>query len=211
MVEGMTHILQVTSSVKGPSSRSTQLSEELVAGLLARDPGARVSRRDVAAQPVPIVDATTLRALSTPADQRSAEHAARVAELDALIAEIQSADVVVLGVPMYNFAVPVQLKAWLDAIARGGVTFRYTANGPEGLLTGKKVYVVLARGGVHRGTATDSQTAFLQTMLGFLGMTDVEYVYAEGLDMGADALAAGMAAARQAMEQLAGEAMRRAA
>ena len=103
---------------------------------------------------------------------------------DALIAEVQAADVVVLGVPMYNFGVPAQLKNWIDAIARAGVTFRYTANGPEGLLKGKKVYVALTRGGKYRDTPADTQVPYLKTVLGFLGMTDVQFVYAEGLAMG---------------------------
>lgn len=106
---------------------------------------------------------------------------------DALIAEIQAHDTLVLGVPMYNFGVPVQLKSWIDAIARSDVTFRYTANGPEGLLTGKTVYVALARGGLYRDTAHDSQVPYLTSVLGFLGMTDVHFIYAEGLAMGPEA------------------------
>ena len=99
---------------------------------------------------------------------------------------MKAADVLVLGVPMYNFGVPVQLKTWIDAIARAGVTFRYTENGPVGLLTGKKVYVALARGGLYRDTPADSQVPYLKGILAFLGMTDVEFIYAEGLAMGAE-------------------------
>ena len=120
---------------------------------------------------------------------------ARVALDDALIAEVQAADVIVLGVPMYNFGVPVQLKNWIDAIARNGVTFRYTANGPEGLVKGKKVYVALARGGRYRGSAADTQVPYLKTVLGFLGITDVHFIYAEGLNMGPEAAAQGFAEA----------------
>jgi FMN-dependent NADH-azoreductase len=112
---------------------------------------------------------------------------------DALIAEIQAHDVVVLGVPMYNFGVPVQLKNWIDAIARAGVTFRYTAAGPEGLLQGKTVYVALARGGRYRGTEADTQVPYLKTVLGFLGLTDVRFIYAEGLAMGPEAVDAAYA------------------
>jgi FMN-dependent NADH-azoreductase len=195
----MTNILQLSSSLKGTSATSTVLGDELVGRLLQQHPGARVTVRDLVAQPVPVLDHVALGALATPASERSAEQQAVVAALDALIAEIQAADIVVIGAPMYNFAVPIQLKAYLDAIARAGVTFRYTAAGPEGLLRGKQVYVVLTRGGVHRGTPSDSQTPFLQSMLGLLGMTDVEYVYAEGLDMGPAARVAGLAAARQAI------------
>ena len=106
---------------------------------------------------------------------------------DALIAEIQAADVVVLGVPMYNFGVPAQLKNWIDAISRAGVTFRYTEQGPEGLLKGKTVYVALTRGGKYRNTPADTQVPYLKTVFTFLGLTDVHFVYAEGLSMGFDA------------------------
>jgi len=143
--------------------------------------------RNLTGNPHPILDEAALGALFTPAAQRTGEQAARVALDDALIAEIAAADVVVLGVPMYNFGVPAQLKNWIDAISRAGVTFRYTANGPEGLLTGKKVYVALTRGGKYRNTPADSQVPYLATVLGFLGMKDVHFVYAEGLAMGADA------------------------
>jgi FMN-dependent NADH-azoreductase len=134
-----------------------------------------------------MLDEAALQALFSPAQQRTPEQAARVAQDDTLIAEIQAADAVVIGVPMYNFGVPAQLKNWIDAIARAQVTFRYTAQGPEGLLKGKKVYVVLARGGLYRDTPNDTQMPYLQNVLGFLGMTDVQFIYAEGLAMGAEA------------------------
>jgi FMN-dependent NADH-azoreductase len=95
--------------------------------------------------------------------------------------------VVVLGVPMYNFGVPAALKNWIDAISRAKVTFQYTANGPEGLLKGKKIYVVLTRGGQYRNTPSDTQVPYLRTVLSFLGMTDIQFIYAEGLALGADA------------------------
>ena len=143
--------------------------------------------RDLASHPHPVLDEAALGALFTPAEQRTPDQAARVALDDTLIAEVQAADVIVLGVPMYNFGVPVQLKNWIDAIARNGVTFRYTENGPEGLLKGKKVYVALARGGRYRGTEADTQVPYLKMVLGFLGMTDVDFIYAEGLNMGPEA------------------------
>ncbi len=137
---------------------------------------------------------------STPAEQRTPEQAARVALDDALIAEIQATDVIVLGVPMYNFGVPAQLKNWIDAIARVGVTFRYTAQGPVGLLAGRRVYVALARGGRYRDTPADTQVPYLKTVLGFLGMTDVRFVFAEGLNMGPEAAALGFAEAEADLE-----------
>ena len=181
-------ILQINSSARVEGANSTRLANTVTARLLAKHPGASVTVRDLAVTPHPVLDSAALGALFTPADQRTPEQAARVALDDALIAEVQAHDVIVLGVPMYNFGVPVQLKTWLDAIARAGVTFRYTANGPEGLIQGKKVYVAFARGGIYRGTPADSQTPYIQTILGFLGMTDVKYIYAEGLAMGPEAV-----------------------
>jgi FMN-dependent NADH-azoreductase len=158
--------------------------------------------RDLARQPHPVLDESALSALFTPAEARTPAQAARVALDDALIAEIQAADVVVLGVPMYNFGVTAQLKNWIDAIARARVTFQYTEKGPVGLLTGKTVYAVLARGGVHRDTERDSQVPYLKSVLGFLGMTDVHFVYAEGLAMGPAAEAQALASARAEIDQL---------
>lgn len=201
-------ILQVNSSPRswtnGQGSQSTHLAAELVDGLAAAHAGAEVVVRDLNRAPHPALDEATLGALFTPVEARSPEQAARVALDDALIAELQAADVVVLGVPMVNFGVTSQLKNWLDAVARARVTFEYTANGPEGLLKGKKVYAVLTRGGVHRDTERDTQVPYLRTMLGFLGMTDVEFVYAEGLSMGPDAV-------ERAVESVRGEIARIAA
>ncbi len=181
------NILQINASARRQDANSTRVANTVVARLQAANPGATLTLRDLAVTPHPILDEAALGALFTPADQRSADQHARVALDDALIAELQAHDTIVLGVPMYNFGVPVQLKSWIDAIARSGVTFRYTANGPEGLLKGKKVYVALARGGLYRDTAHDSQVPYLKSVLGFLGMTDVHFIYAEGLAMGPEA------------------------
>ena len=202
------NILQVNSSARswnnGQGSQSTRLANELVAELRAADPGATLAVRDLAANPHPVLDEATLGALFTPADQRTPEQRARVALDDALIAELQAADVVVLGVPMINFGVTSQLKNWLDAVAKARVTFAYTEKGPVGLLTGKKVYAVLARGGIHRDQPSDTQVPYLRTMLGFLGMTDVEFIYAEGFAMGPDAEARALESARSEIARLAG-------
>jgi len=196
----MTTILQITSSLRGSASRSTQLAGELSARLAQRSPGAQIRQRDVAADAIPVLDAEMLAALGAP--ERTLEQQQLVARYDALVDEIKAADVIVFGVPMYNFAVPVQLKTYFDAITRAGITFKYTAQGPQGLLGGKKVFVVLARGGRHKGATSDVQTPFLRQILGFLGLTDVEYVFAEGLDMGPEALAQGLAEARDAIVRL---------
>ena len=195
------NILQINSSARREGSYSTRLADRLVARLRDADPEATLTVRDLTATPHPILDEAALGALFTPAAQRTVEQAARVALDDALIAEIQAADVVVLGVPMYNFGVPVQLKNWIDAISRAGATFRYTANGPEGLLKGKKVYVALTRGGKYRNTPKDTQVPYLATVLAFLGMTDVHYVYAEGLAMGADTEREALATAYAEIEE----------
>jgi FMN-dependent NADH-azoreductase len=198
------NILQVNSSARQVGSQSSRLAAELSARLLAAHPGAALAVRDLAREPHPALDEAALGALFTPADARTPEQAVRVALDDALIAEIQAADIVVIGAPMYNFGVSTQLKNWIDAIARARVTFEYTAKGPVGLLTGKTVYVVLTRGGVHRGTERDSQVPYLRAVLGFLGMTDLHFVYAEGLAMGPEAEAQALAAARAEIEALTG-------
>ena len=119
-----------------------------------------------------------------------------------MIARVQAANVLVLGVPMYNFGVSVQLKSFIDSIARAGITFRYTESGPEGLLKGKRVYVACARGGVYRDTPADSQTPYLRQVLGFLGMTDVEFIYAEGMNLGPESAEKSFAAAEAAIANL---------
>ena len=197
-------ILQINASARSTGANSTRLADAITARLQAQNPQAVLELRDLASHPHPVLDEAALGALFTPAEQRTAEQAARVALDDALIAQVQAVDVIVLGVPMYNFGVPVQLKTWIDAIARAGVTFRYTENGPEGLLQGKKVYVALARGGLYRDTPNDSQVPYLKSVLAFLGMTDVEFVYAEGLAMGAEGADKAFAAAQARIGELIG-------
>jgi len=192
------NILQINSSARVAGSQSTVLANEITTRLLAANPGAKVVVRDLAANPHPALNESALGALFTPAEQRNAEQAARVAQDDALIAELQAADAVVLGVPMYNFAISTQLKNWIDAICRAKVTFTYTEKGPQGLLTGKKVYLALARGGVYRDQPHDSQVPYLKMVLGFLGMTDLQFFYAEGLAISPEN-------AQRAIEQARGE------
>jgi FMN-dependent NADH-azoreductase len=198
----MMNILQINSSARAGDSQSTRLANTLVERIRAGDPEAIVTLRDLSSTPHPQLDEFALQALFTPAAQRTPEQVARVALDDVLIAEIQAADVVVLGVPMYNFGVPAQLKNWIDAVARAQVTFRYTANGPEGLLKGKKVYMVLTRGGLYRNTPSDTQVPYLETIFGFLGMSDVQYVYAEGLAMGPEAAQNALTSAHSQIEEL---------
>lgn len=198
----MTTILQINSSLFSAQGVSSQLADEFVARWMARDPKAQVIRRDLGADPVPHLDAERLTAIMSPVAQRSPEQQAIADAAEALIREIQEADVLVLGLPLYNFSVPSTLKAWFDHIARAGITFRYTENGPEGLLKGKKAYVFATRGGRYQGTPADSQTPFVETFLNFLGMTDVEFIYAEGLNMGDDHKRAGLTRAESCIEVL---------
>jgi FMN-dependent NADH-azoreductase len=194
------NILQINSSARTVGSHSTRLAADMVKRLQAINPEAALTLRDLGVTPHPALDEAALQALFAPADQRSPAQAARVAQDEALIAELQAANVVVLGVPMYNFGVPAALKNWIDAIARAGVTFKYTDKGPIGLLQGKKVYVALARGGLYRDTPADTQVPYLKTVLGFLGMTDIQFVYAEGLAMGPEAEQKALASAEAQIE-----------
>jgi FMN-dependent NADH-azoreductase len=199
----MTTILQINSSARSQGAQSTLLATELVAKLTQVHPGAKVVVRDLLGNNLPHLDDAVLGAFFTPDANRTAEHRALLARSDELIAELFAADVIVFGAPLYNFGVSTQLKAYFDWIARAGVTFRYTPQGtPEGLITGKKVYVVAARGGKYQGTPNDTQTPYLKTFLGFLGMTDITFIHAEGLAMGPDAAASALSNAREAIAAL---------
>lgn len=198
----MSTVLKINASLFGGNGQSSQLTERFVAAWQASHPSARVVERDLAANPVPHLDAARFTAFLTQPEERSAEQQAVVDFSDTLIAELRATDVIVLGLPMYNFGIPSQLKAYFDHLARAGVTFRYTANGPEGLITGKKAYVLATRGGVYAGTPTDSQTAYVRDFLAFIGITDVEFIYAEGLNMGDESKNAALAQAHQAIASL---------
>lgn len=194
------NILQINSSARASGSHSTKVADAISARLLAATPGSSLTVRNLASTPHPALDETALQALFTPADQRTPEQAARVAKDDALIAELMAADALVIGAPMYNLGVSTQLKNWIDAISRARVTFAYSENGPVGLVTGKKVFVAVTRGGRYRDSAMDTQVPYLRTVLGFLGMKDVNFIYAEGLNLGPDAERAGLADAQQQIE-----------
>ncbi|MBV8628922.1 MAG: NAD(P)H-dependent oxidoreductase [Paraburkholderia sp.] len=195
----MTTILQINSAARSQGANSTLLANELTAKLQQSNTGAQVVVRNLLAEPLPHLDDAILGAFFTPAEQRTPEQQAIHARSEALIAELQAADIVVIAAPMYNFGVSSQLKTYFDFIARAGITFQYTANGPEGLVKGKKVYIVAARGGKYHGTPADTHTPYLTTFLGFLGMTDVNFIHAEGLAMGPDVANASLASAREAI------------
>ena len=199
------NVLQIKSSIFNGNGQSSRLANEFVAQLLAQDPAMRVVERDLAANPVPHLDGTRAGAFFAKPEERTGEQAAVVAYSDALIDELRRADVIVLGLPMYNFGIPSQLKAYFDHIARAGETFKYTEKGAVGLLTGKKAYVCAARGGVSAGTANDWQTQFVRFFLGFVGITDVEFVYAEGLALGEDSRNNSISAAQAGVRRLAAQ------
>ncbi len=201
----MTTILQINSSLYGEDAQSSRLAAGFVDALrgVPATPGTDVIVRDLARQPVPHLTAERFQAFTTPTADRTLDQQRFVAESDRLIAELERAEVIVIGLPMYNFGVPSTLKAYFDHVARAGVTFRYTAEGPEGLLKGKKAYVFATRGGRHAGTRSDLQTAYVRQFLGFIGIRDVEFVYAEGLALGAEQRSAAVAGAVARIGQLA--------
>lgn len=199
----MKTLLQLNASLFSDNGQSSRLSNEFVAAWRDAHPDGKAIVRDLGADPVPHLDGRRFGAFLADSGERTAEQQAVVDFSDALIEELRSADVIALGLPMYNFGIPSTLKAYFDHIARAGVTFRYTENGPVGLLTGKKVYVFAARGGMYAGTPMETQTAYIRQFLGFLGMSDVEFVYAEGLAMGEESKQAGLAKAEEAIRQLA--------
>jgi FMN-dependent NADH-azoreductase len=202
----MITLLQVNASINNSKGQSSQLADQFVAAFRERNPRAKIVVRDVAAaEPVPHLNAERFGAFITKPEERDSAQRAVVDYSDTLIQELQQAEVIVFGLPMYNFGVPSQLKAYFDHIARAGVTFKYTDKGPVGLLTGKKVYVFAARGGLYAGTPLDTQSSYVRDFLRFLGMTDVEFVYAEGLAISAQSKQAGLAKAVAEIARLAAQ------
>ena len=200
----MTTLLQIKASISHDQGLSSQLANNFVAAYRKAHPHSKVLVREVAsAEPVPHLNGERFGAFITKPEERTDAQHAVVAYSDALIDELKRADIVVIGLPMYNFGVPSQLKAYFDHIARAGVTFKYTATGPVGLLTGKKVYVFAARGGLYAGSPLDTQTGYVRDFLGFLGMTDVQFVYAEGLAVSPESREAGLAKAAAEIAALA--------
>ena len=199
----MSTLLKINASLFSSHGQSSQLADSFVSTWEANHAGTTMVSRDLAAEPVPHLDGARFMSFLAKPDERTAEQHAVVAFSDALIDEVRNADMIVIGLPMYNFGVPSTLKAYFDHIARAGVTFKYTATGPEGLLTGKKAYILAARGGMYAGTPKDSQTTYVRDFLAFLGITDVEFVYAEGLNMGDESKTAALAAAHGQLAELA--------
>ncbi|MBV9930850.1 MAG: FMN-dependent NADH-azoreductase [Alphaproteobacteria bacterium] len=201
----MANILIVDSAATGEASVSRKLTRALADRLQRRDPSARIVRRDVGAAPIPHLTEATVPAIRAGlVESPEAERA--LALSDELVAELQAADVIVLGAPMYNFGMPSTLKAWFDHVLRARITFRYTEAGPEGLLKGKKAVVIEARAGLYSegpAAAMDSQEPHLRTLLGFMGIDDVRFVRVEKLAFGPEAAAAAIEEAVAALESFA--------
>ncbi len=185
MNNNKTRVLAVNASGRSAGSATRQLSRDLIAALDDRHGNVEVTSRDLA-DGVPFVDQAWIEANFTPTESRSDEQREALSYSDSLVAELQQADVVVIGAPLYNFSIPAALKAWIDMIARARLTFRYTENGPEGLLKDKKAYLVVATGGVPVGSPVDFSTPYLRHVLSFIGINDVEIIAAEKLNTQAD-------------------------
>lgn len=196
----MSKVLVLKSSILGDYSQSGQLVEHLSQHWLKQ--GASINVRDLAAEPLPVLDGEIAFGLRG-GEELSEKQTQAIALSDSLIEEVKATDTLVITAPMYNFNIPTQLKNWIDLIARAGVTFSYTEQGPVGLLTGKRAVVVTTRGGMHKDTGTDHITPYLKTVLGFVGITDVEFVYAEALNMGPDASEKGITEAKKVIESIA--------
>lgn len=199
----MAQILVIESSARQQGSVSRLLTEQFIARWQAAHPADHITVRDLAVEQVPHLDANLLGGWMTPAEQQSEAERAALALSNTLTDEVLAADVLVLAAPMYNFTIPSTLKAWLDHVLRAGVTFKYTETGPQGLLSGKRAFVLTARGGIYAGGSMDHQEPYLRQALGFIGIHDVSFIHAEGLNLGGDFQEKGLAEAKAQLAQVA--------
>lgn len=176
------NVLLINSSLNGEQGNSSKLANEFVAKL-KQHTQINLLERDLAKEPLPHLSQTEMGAWMTPVNERTDEQSQLADMSDTLVAELQNSDTLVIGMPMYNFGIPSTFKAWIDRVARAGITFKYTEQGPVGLLEGKKAIIVAARGGMYQGTPKDTQTQYLKDVMAFIGITDVQFIYAEGLNM----------------------------
>ncbi len=201
--QAMKTLLQINSSLFGENGQSSKLANQFVSKWQRANPEGRVFTRDLAVEPVPHLTAERFQAFLADENARNEQQKAWVAESDALIEELEQADAIVMGLPMYNFGIPSALKAWIDHVARAGRTFRYTENGPVGLLQDRPVYLFAARGGQYRGSPRDTQTAYMTHFLNFIGIRNIEFIYAEGLNLGEQPREASLDQASACIERLA--------
>jgi len=199
----MSRVLIIESSARQQDSVSRQLTQTFIQQWQAAHPGDSITVRDLARNPVPHLDANLLGGWMKPAEQRSAAEQDSLQRSNELTEQLLAADVLVMAAPMYNFAIPSTLKAWLDHVLRAGVTFKYTDTGPQGLLTGKRAYVLTARGGIYAGSTADHQEPYLRQVMGFIGIHDVEFIHAEGLNLGGDFHEKGLNQANAKLAQVA--------
>jgi len=182
----MSRVLIIESSARQQDSVSRQLTQQFISQWRAAHPADEITVRDLAVKQVPHLDIDLLGGWMKPVGQRSPVEQAALDRSNELTDELVAADVVVLAAPMYNFAIPSTLKSWFDHVLRAGVTFKYGETGPQGLLTGKRAFVLTARGGIYAGGPSDHQEPYLRQVLGFVGIHDVTFIHAEGLNMGGD-------------------------
>lgn len=198
-------LLHIDSSITGDGSVSKKLTRQITNKLKSEYTNLQIVYYDLNETPLPFLNSDSLKAEQKPEHEKS-ENEKREAVMSAqAMNDFLSADIIVIGAPMYNLSIPAQLKAWIDRISVAGKTFRYTANGPQGLAGGKKVIIASSRGGIYstpEGQASDHQETYLKTMMNFLGITDIEFIRAEGVNMGAENAAKAMNLARQAIENL---------
>ncbi|TXH94103.1 MAG: FMN-dependent NADH-azoreductase [Pseudomonas sp.] len=199
----MSRVLVIESSARQEGSVSRQLTADFIARWQAVHPQDQLTIRDLARQPVPHLDETLLGGWMKPAEQQTEAEQAAAARSSELTEELLAADVLVLAAPMYNFAIPSTLKSWLDHVLRAGVTFKYTETGPQGLLSGKRAFVLTARGGIYSGSGLDHQEPYLRQALAFIGIDDVQFIHAEGLNLGAESHEQGLSRAREHLTRVA--------
>lgn len=197
----MKNVLVINASLNNEQGNSSKLTQLFVQRWQQTE-SIGLTQRNLHKLNLPHLSGEEMQAWGTAVQERSSEQQQLAGLSEQLIAELKAADSIVLGMPMYNFGVPSTFKAWIDRVARAGLTFSYTEQGPKGLLEGKTVYILAARGGVYAGTAKDSQSQYLKDVFAFLGMTDVEFIYAEGLAMGDESAAAAWSVAQQRMNEI---------
>ncbi|NWB91876.1 FMN-dependent NADH-azoreductase [Pseudomonas agarici] len=199
----MPRVLIIESSARQQGSVSRQLTRQFIGQWQAAHPSDPISVRDLAESPVPHLDSNLLGGWMKPLEQRNEVEQASLERSKLLTDELLAADVLVLAAPMYNFAIPSTLKAWLDHVLRAGVTFKYTKTGTQGLLTGKQAYVLTARGGLYAGGTHDHQEPYLRQVLAFIGIHDINFIHAEGLNMGDNFQKKGLGQAKARIAQIA--------
>ncbi|WP_387489826.1 FMN-dependent NADH-azoreductase [Photorhabdus sp. RM96S] len=199
----MSKVLVLKSSIMAQHSHTNQMADFFIEKWQANHTDDSITVRDLTAQPIPALDNERVYALRPSGNEMTARQKETLALSDELIAELQDNDVIVITAPMYNFHIPTQLKSYFDMIARAGVTFRYTENGPEGLLKGKRVIILTSRGGIHKDGPSDLLVPYLRLFLSFIGLTDIEFVFTEGVALGPDAVNQAQQTAREVLQAIA--------